>query len=219
MPVKRVRAKRPEQSASRTLHSRAQPFQSVGFWRRRARRDRPTPKPEIDVAPQVSSVLLSDLRAAAIQVFERNGIEEPTLAVINGARWILEQSPEMFGVLLANGIRDPGTLSHAARGARDEYETLALDFHKPPSNASARVPARIFVTIAYEQPFFDGNKRTGLLSGTLLAAMLGFDLRDSAYADLEEEVRQFSARNASIEDVADWFLEKVLILPMEETPR
>ncbi len=85
----------------------------------------------------------------------------------------------MFGVLLAEGVRDPGTLSHAARAAKEEYESLGLDYHNPPTMEFARVSARIFMAIAYEQPFFDGNKRTGLLSGTLVAAMLGFELMDS----------------------------------------
>lgn len=124
----------------------------------------------------------------------------------------------MFGVLLADGIRDPGTLSHAARAAKKEYETLGLDYHVPPTLASARVSARIFMAIAYEQPFFDGNKRTGLLSATLVAAMLGFDLRDSEYPAIEEEVRQLSAENAAVEAVAGWFLEKVLIPPTEGHP-
>jgi prophage maintenance system killer protein len=158
----------------------------------------------------------SDFRKQSIEFLDRAGVEQAVLASIRGGRKILEANPDRFGILLANGVRDPGTLDHAAREAQDEYESNRLDYHAPPKRKSARVSARIFAAIAYKQPFFDGNKRTGLLGGTIVAAMLGFDIRDSDYADVEEEVRQLSARNATVEEVAGWFLEKVLISPRRE---
>ena len=173
-----------------------------------SRRRRPSPGP----LPAGGTGTLAELRAAAIGFFEREGVEGAVLTAIKGARLILEENPEMFGAILANGIRDPGTLEHAARAARDEFESLDLDYHADPTRETARVAAKIFAAIAYEQPYFDGNKRTGLLGGAIVAAMLGFDLIDSQYAEVEEEVRLLSARNAPTEDVAEWFLEKVLIL-------
>jgi hypothetical protein len=43
--------------------------------------------------------------------------------------------------------------------------------------------------------------------------MMGFDLRKTPYHQLEEDVLDLTARDASVEEIAKWLLRNVLIIP------
>lgn len=118
-----------------------------------------------------------------------------------------------FGTLLANGIRSAADLEYAALSAARKFEESGASSRGPPTTAMAQIPALVFTTIAYNQPFFDGNKRTGFLSALAVAAILGFEFRAMTYWGLEEEIRTFSAKNAAPEEVARWLLQKVIKVP------
>jgi len=168
------------------------------------------------------------IRADAIETFDRDGLEQGVVLLIKAGRQLLESAPVEFGELLMDGVLYDATIQAAGRRAEFERKRLGWNYHNPPTEPVAMIPATIFTTIAYEHPYHDGNKRTAFLTSMLTARALGFMWWEplDPWEDLLEDVRAFVEGNESEdprrkagsapENMAKWMLGKIFTVPPQQ---
>lgn len=128
------------------------------------------------------------------------------------ARAVIEADPKAYGEVQAGGIRSQGDLDFAAEAAGRRFEEVGAVAGRP-TDAAAAVPATVFTSIAYNHPFFDGNKRTAFLAAMATAAALGFQFRKESLEGLPQSIIAFAAKNTPTDEVAGWFLGHAIRTP------
>ena len=124
---------------------------------------------------------------------------------------MIEASPDVAGPLAASGVREEGTLWFVGQAAEETRALLDVDARQPSGKERAFISARVFAVVAYRHPYFDGNKRTAFLAATLVGYYLGLAAKAVPYATIERAVQEMTAREASVDEVAAWFLSNVFI--------
>jgi len=171
---------------------------------------RETPRPS--AARDDYATQLRRAREPFLSLVEALGFSDAVATLLRSSRRFLEENPDEFGPILARGTRDEGALWYAAEAAEFARRDMGYDVRTIPGPDAAVIPARIFSIIAYRHPFFDGNKRTAFISASILGLSMGYRIRSVPYAELEEEVRELTAREAAEGEVSAWFLTNVFIV-------
>jgi len=150
-------------------------------------------------------------REPFVSLVESVGFSEVMTAMVSSARRIVESRPQEFGVVMAAGVRDHGTLWYVGQAVDEARKAIGYDPRDTPGDLAVGIPARAFVVIAYRHPYFDANKRTAFVSAMLIGHSMGFGIRSTPYSHLEEDVRALTAREAPDEEIAAWMLRNLFI--------
>jgi len=152
-------------------------------------------------------------RVPNLALLDAVGLPGAVERIVHSARYQIEAGAGEFGKIAASGVMNERTIWFAGEAAENERTARSLDIRAPPTTNTALITARVFSTIAQGHPYFDGNKRTAFLACVGVGLVLGFDLRKIPYKQLENDVLDLTARDAPVEEIAQWLLRNVLIVP------
>jgi len=155
--------------------------------------------------------LLRRAREPFASLVEVAGFASAISTTVRSARRIIENSPDVVGPVAVRGVREEGTLWFVGQAAEETRARLGVDARRPSGDARAFIAARVFEVVAYHHPYFDGNKRTAFLASTLVGYYLGLAAKAVSYEVIEDAVRDLTAREATHEEVAAWFLSNLFI--------